>query len=127
MDLEDEPHRHRVAIVIDAKADEDHLWTWARARLADLVADLRQPGIDKTRTPSPSASTSTVSCARDLSALSRGAVLHLRATVPDHSGPWSSQDKIPQKKASRTHRSIDIASPTTRPDRPPRGPEAHPA
>jgi hypothetical protein len=72
MDLGDEPHRHRVAIVIDAKADEDHLWTWARARLADLVADLRQPGIDKTRTPSPSASTSTVSCARDLSALSRG-------------------------------------------------------
>ena len=43
---EDKSLRHRVAIVIDASADEDYLWIWAKARLSDLVADLRGPGID---------------------------------------------------------------------------------
>ncbi len=46
MHADEHSPRCRVAIVIETVAEADYVWQWARARSAELVADLRQRGID---------------------------------------------------------------------------------
>jgi hypothetical protein len=48
LQLQDEPLRHRVAVVVevdDLEADKYYIWNWAHDRSYELVHDLRRRGV----------------------------------------------------------------------------------